>query len=135
MRHFVQQPDFVPEKNAWTSNEWLSRPDIVPAEQLLMVRATMDPGGSHPFHHHPTREEIIYVLEGRAEQWVEREHRILKPGEIAHIPAGTVHATYNPFQEKLVFLAILAPAKAGGPDIVDVAEEEPWRSLRRSDPT
>jgi len=131
LRRFVQEADFAPETNVWTTNVWLSRPDLVAAEQLLLVRATMEPGRSHPFHKHPTREEIIYVIEGRAEQWVEREHRILKPGEIAHIPMNTVHGTWNPFGERLVFLAILAPAKAAPPDIVDVSEEEPWRSLRR----
>ena len=130
LRRFVQEADFVHETNAWTRNVWLSRPDIVKADQLLLVRATMEPGRSHPFHQHPTREEIIYVVEGQAEQWVDREFRILKPGEIAHIPIGTVHGTWNPFKERLVFLAILAPANAGGPDIVDMEHEEPWKSLR-----
>ena len=130
LRRFVQAADFVPETNAWTTNIWLSRPDLVAAEQLLLVRATMEAGRSHPFHKHPTREEIIYVIEGQAEQWVDKEHRILKPGEIAHIPMNTVHGTWNPFGQSLVFLAILAPAKAGPPDIVDVSQEEPWRSMR-----
>jgi quercetin dioxygenase-like cupin family protein len=130
LRRFVQEADFVPVTNAWTTNVWLSRPELVGADQLLLVRATMEAGRSHPFHKHPTREEIIYVIEGRAEQWVDKEHRILKPGEIAHIPMNTVHGTWNPFGQSLVFLAILAPAKAGPPDIVDVSQEEPWRSMR-----
>ena len=130
LRRFVQKADFIHEVNDWTRNEWLSRPDLVAADQLLMVRAHMDPKRSHPFHQHPTREEIIYVVEGRAEQWVGEEHRILHPGEIAHIPLGTVHGTWNPFDERLVFLAVLASANAGGPDIVDMSQEEPWKSLR-----
>lgn len=130
LRRFVQEADFVHETNAWTRNAWLSRPDIVKADHLLLVRATMEPGRSHPFHRHPTREEIIYIVEGRAEQWVDKEFRILKTGEIAHIPIGTVHGTWNPFDQPLVFLAMLAPAQAGGPDIVDMEYEEPWASLR-----
>jgi|ERR1041385_1199466 quercetin dioxygenase-like cupin family protein len=130
LRRFVQEADFVPEPNAWATNVWLSRPELVGADQLLLVRATMEAGRSHPFHKHPTREEIIYVIKGQAEQWVDKEHRILKPGEIAHIPMNTVHGTWNPFGQSLVFLAILAPAKAGPPDIVDVSQEEPWRSMR-----
>jgi len=130
LRRFVQQADFIHEVNDWTRNEWLSRPDLVAADQLLMVRAHMPARGSHPFHQHPTREEIIYVVAGQAEQWVGNDHRILQPGEIAHIPRGTVHGTWNPFDEQLIFLAILAPAQAGGPDIVDMSTEEPWKSLR-----
>ena len=54
---------------------------------------------------------------------------------MAHIPAGTVHGTYNPHMEPLVFLAILSPAKlsddlAAIPDPQDVSAQEPWASLR-----
>ncbi len=134
-KRFVQKEDALRETNPWTHNEWLCRPDLVAAEKLLMVRATMPPGHCHPFHRHPHREEIIHVLEGRAEQWVDGEYRILEPGEIAHLPAGTVHATYNPFPETLVFLAILSPATlpadlARAEDPEDVSEEEPWASIR-----
>jgi mannose-6-phosphate isomerase-like protein (cupin superfamily) len=79
------------------------------------------------------------VIYGRAEQWVGHEHRLLGPGEIAHIPAGTVHATYNPYEEPLVFLAMLSPARlpaeqAADPDPVDVSTQDPWRGLRRGFP-
>jgi quercetin dioxygenase-like cupin family protein len=99
-----------------------------------MVRANMEAGRSHPFHTHPTREEIIYIISGRAEQWVGREHRILGPGEMVLIPKGEVHGTYNPFRERLVFLAILAPAAAADPAIVDVSTQQPWVDLRKDFP-
>ncbi|TDU69337.1 Cupin domain-containing protein [Prosthecobacter fusiformis] len=132
---FIQTDDAARETNAWTSNEWLCRPDLVEADKLLMVRANMAPMHCHPFHCHPHREEIIYVIYGRAEQWVGEECRILKAGEMAHIPPGVVHATYNPHAEPLVFLAILSPAKlpddlAAVPDPQDVSGEERWAKLR-----
>ena len=79
------------------------------------------------------------MIYGRAEQWVGTERRILKAGEMAHIPPGVVHATYNPHQEPLVFLAILSPAKlpedlAAVPDPQDVSSQEPWASLRQGLP-
>ena len=107
---------------------------MVDNKQLLLVRANMEPRRSHPFHKHPTREELIYIICGKAEQWVAKEHRILKAGEMAFIPQGEVHGTYNPFDEKLVFLAILAPSNAPEPGIVDVSQEEPWASLRKGFP-
>jgi quercetin dioxygenase-like cupin family protein len=139
MRHFVQIADALRETNAWTNNEWLCRPDLVAAEKLLLVRANMDPMFCHPFHYHPHREEIIYVVYGRAEQWVGTDKRILGPGEIAHIPPGTIHATYNPHAEPLVFLAMLSPAKlpddlASVPDPCDVSAQEPWATLRQGLP-
>lgn len=138
-RRFVQIADALREPNAWTNNEWLCRPDLVAAEKLLLVRANMAPMFCHPFHYHPHREEIIYVLYGRAEQWVGNEYRILSVGEMAHIPPGTVHATYNPHAEPLVFLAMLSPATlpeplSAAPDPFDVSAEEPWASIRKGLP-
>jgi quercetin dioxygenase-like cupin family protein len=119
-------------RSAFALEEWLCRSDIVSNEHLLIVRATMAAGDSHPFHTHPTREEVIYVLSGRAEQWVGRQKRELAAGDMAFIPMGEVHGTYNPYTEPLVFLAILSPANAPEPSMVDVSQQEPWCSLREA---
>lgn len=130
-RRFVTAAEKVDFLSPWTLEEWLCRSDVVPNQELLMVRANMEAGRSHPFHTHPTREEIIYILSGRAEQWIGEQQRVLGPGEMVLIPKGEVHGTYNPFRERLVFLAILSPAQAPEPGIVDVSTEEPWASLRQ----
>ena len=134
-RRFVQLADAIRETNPWTNNEWLCQPGLVAAEKLLLVRANMAPMHCHPFHYHPHREEIIHVIYGRAEQWVGSEFRILLPGEIAHIPAGVVHGTFNPHPEPLVFLAILSPAKLdevlnADADPCDVSTFQPWAAIR-----
>jgi quercetin dioxygenase-like cupin family protein len=134
LRRFVTASDAVRFQSPWTLEEWLCRSDVVANKQLLLVRANMDARRCHPFHTHPTREELIYIISGKAEQWVGKEHRILKAGEMAFIPQGEVHGTYNPFDEKLVFLAILAPANAAEPGIVDVSTQEPWASIRKGFP-
>ena len=130
LRRFVTAAEKIDFTSPWAYEEWLCRADIVPNQELLLVRATMAAGRSHPFHTHPTREEIIYLLSGRAEQWCGQNQRILSPGDMVLIPKGEVHGTYNCFREPLIFLAILSPANAPGPAIVDVSNEDPWRSLR-----
>ena len=127
---FVTTENMITEHLPWGPHEWLCRPDIVDADKLLMVRVRMPAGKAHAFHRHPEMEEIIYVIEGQAEQWVDREKRILGPGESAHIPIDVVHGTYNAGDSALVFLAILSPAKITGPALVDMSQEEPWRSMR-----
>ena len=118
------------DPSPWGPHEWLSRPGLTDAEELLLVRVLMPAGKAHQFHRHPAMEEIIYVISGTAEQWVDQEKRVLGPGDSAHIPRDVVHGTYNAGADTLVFLAILSPATFQGPALVDVHTEAPWRSLR-----
>jgi quercetin dioxygenase-like cupin family protein len=127
---FVTSADAQVETLPWGPHEWLSRAGLTEARQLQCVRVTMPAGRAHRFHRHPSLEEILYVVSGRAEQWVGRERRVLRAGELAHVPTNEVHGTYNVFDEPLVFLAILSPAFFEGPALVDVSGEEPWRSLK-----
>lgn len=128
---FVSEREMQVEPSPWGPHEWLCRPGLTEADGLLLVRVRMPAGRAHQFHRHPEMEEIIYVISGTAEQWVDREQRTLRPGDSAHIPRDVVHGTYNAGDGTLVFLAILSPAEASGPAIVDMHDDEPWRSLRR----
>jgi len=128
---FVDESNMVVEELPWGPHEWLCRPDIVEAEKLLLVRVRMPVGKAHEFHRHPEMEEIIYIEQGKAEQWVEHDMSMLGPGDSAHIPMDVVHGTYNAGDSTLVFLAILSPAKIDGPPLIDMKDEEPWASIRR----
>jgi quercetin dioxygenase-like cupin family protein len=132
---FVTRNEMEVEELPWGPHEWLCRPGLTDAEKLQLVRVRMPAGQGHTFHRHPAMEEIIYVVSGRAEQWVEEASRVLGPGDSAHIPMNVVHGTWNAGDETLVFLAILSPATFAGPALVDVSGEEPWRSLRPADRT
>jgi quercetin dioxygenase-like cupin family protein len=127
---FITRSELQVEPSQWGPHEWISRPGLTAAEELLMVRVLMPPGRAHQFHRHPAMEEIIYVVSGNAEQWVGSEKRLLGPGDAAHIPRDVVHGTYNAGTDTLVFLAILSPAVFEGPALIDAHLEEPWRSLK-----
>lgn len=118
------------EKLPGKTHYWHCKPGMVKDTNLMFVRAQLPPGEAHRFHHHPRMEEILYILSGTAEQWVEREKRTMKPGDSIYIPVGMIHATYNAGTEPLDFLAILSPAKGDGPVTVEVGDEEPWKSLK-----
>ncbi len=127
---FVTSADAQVEVLPWGPHEWLARPGLVDAERLQLVRVTMPGGCAHRFHRHPCFEELLYVISGRIEQWVGREKRILGPGELAHVPRDEVHGSYNIFTEPAVFLAVLSANRFEGPALIDVSEDEPWKSLR-----
>ena len=127
---FVTASNMEVEPSPWGPHEWLCRVGLTDAHDLMLVRVRMPSGKAHQFHRHPQMEEIIYVISGMAEQWVNDERRLLGAGEMAHIPRDMVHGTYNAGEDELVFLAILSPAKITGPALIDVHLDEPWRSLR-----
>jgi quercetin dioxygenase-like cupin family protein len=130
-QRFITTAEALKEEYKGRTNYWLCRPEVCEAQDIQICRAVLPGGEGHNFHTHPELEEVIYVLEGQVEQWVEQEKRLLGPGETAHIPRGIVHATFNPTSEDAVILAILSPAAAKGPFLVDVSAEEPWCRLRR----
>ncbi len=118
-------PDEVVDQRA---HFWISRPELTGTEDLYCVKVIIPPGGSHPFHYHPGKEEIIHILSGQAHLWIGEAHRDLGPGESAWIPASEIHAAYNLTAQDLVFLAIISPGSAPGGMTVDVFENEPWKS-------
>lgn len=128
--HFVTREAMRVERYPWGPHDWLCRPDLVDSDGMLMVRVEVPRSEGIPFHLHPGMEEIIYVLQGKAEQWVGEEVRVLQGGEIAHIPADTVHATFNAGRGVLKLLCVNSKPEESGPSLVDVQEEEPWCSIR-----
>lgn len=127
---FITEELALKEDIKGRTNYWMCRPEIAEAKDLQICRAILPPGEGHNFHRHPELEEALYVLEGEIEQWIESEKRIIKVGELAHISRNVVHATFNAGDSDAVILAILSPAAANGPFLVDVSEEAPWNSLR-----
>jgi quercetin dioxygenase-like cupin family protein len=114
----------------------LSNPLMTGARRLTVIDVDFAPGKGHAFHKHPDQEEVILVLAGKVEQWVDREKRLLGPGDSAFIPAGVVHATFNDADQPARIVAILGPCVGPtGYEVVEVADEAPWRTLRNSRPT
>ena len=64
-------------------------------------------------------------------RWVGKNRQILGVGETAFIPKKTVHGIYNSSTKPVTFLAILSPAVAKGPFLIDCYNDKPWRELRK----
>jgi quercetin dioxygenase-like cupin family protein len=126
---FVTDRECSLEQLPWGPHEWLCRPGLTDAKQLQVVRVTMPAGKCHAFHRHPEFEEVLYLVDGKLEQFVGRERRVITPGTLVHVPTNEVHGSYNVFEQPATFLAILSPAACQGPPLIDVSGEEPWRSL------
>src|SRR5947207_1228938 len=66
-----------------------------------------DPDCGAPTHLHAV-EEVLTLLAGRAEVWVDEEHATLKAGQSVIVPAGHRHGFRNTGETTLHVEAILA---------------------------
>lgn len=130
---------FVPadaiERDAldWGELGWVVTPTTAPGCGLTVLDVTIQPGRGHDFHRHPDQEEVITVLSGVIEQWVEREHRQLAAGESVHVSQGTVHASFvaEDAAGPAHLSVVLTPSVGeSGYAAEEVASDEPWSSLR-----
>lgn len=128
---FVLAKDTPKEANDWGKLQWICNPPNTGAKDLTVIGVTLAPGKGHDFHRHPDQEEVIYVVAGAVEQWVDQEKRILGAGDSAFIPAGVVHASFNVGSGDASIVAILGPCVGEiGYEVEDVAGGAPWKDLR-----
>ena len=128
---FITQQDIVHYSFDWGEAGWVSRPELTGSRALCVMDVTLAPGAGHPFHRHPDQEEIIWVREGRIEQWLEQDKHELGPGEAIYIDKDVVHGSFTLGGEPAKLTVILSPtAGDGGYEVIDVFEDEPWASLR-----
>jgi len=128
---FISSSEAVREKLDWGSLAWFSSPAASNAKDLVVIEVTFNPGGGHNFHKHPNQEEVLYVIDGEVEQWVDQEKRVLGAGDSAFVGADVVHASFNVGDRNARLLAMLGPSiGTEGYELVDVAEQEPWASMR-----
>ncbi|HSV00498.1 MAG TPA: cupin domain-containing protein [Roseiarcus sp.] len=128
---FVIANEIEVKSDDFGASSRLSDPHSTGARQLTVIDVNFDPGKGHNFHKHPDQEEMVLVVAGKVEQWVDREKRILGPGDSAFIPADVVHASFNAADQPAKIVAILGPCVGPtGYEVVDVANDAPWKTLR-----
>ena len=127
---FIKAHQVTPEQVFGRHHDWYFHPEFTTVADTLMVKVNVPPGKGHHFHRHPEMNEILYILSGVAEQWVEHDMQMLGPGDAVYIDPNVVHATFNAGNDPLVFLAILAPLSGWAAGTIDEFENEPYASYR-----
>jgi quercetin dioxygenase-like cupin family protein len=116
----------------WGKVGALCSPSGTSAKNLTVLDGKLYPGKGHDFHKHANQEEVIVVISGQLEQWIDQEKRILGPGDSVFIPPNTVHASFNAGDGETEILAIFGPSVGdNGLEMIDVSGEAPWNGLRR----
>jgi quercetin dioxygenase-like cupin family protein len=79
------------------------------ATQLCIFEQWLAPGAGTPTHSHPV-EEVLTVLEGEAEMWLDQARTIVAAGQSLIVPAHRSHGFRNSGSVTLHIHAVLASA-------------------------
>jgi quercetin dioxygenase-like cupin family protein len=78
--------------------------------EVFKIAFRLRPGGAvAAAHYHPSQEQKISVLAGELHCRVGRERIVIRAGETARIPPGTVHDQSNPTETEAVAIEELRP--------------------------
>ena len=97
------------EREEWRAGV-MTRMQVSPVTgsvQLCVFQQWCDPGKGAPTHLHAV-EEVLTVLDGRAEIWIEDERATLTAGQSTIVPAGRKHGFRNTGDGTLHVQATLA---------------------------
>lgn len=79
------------------------------ARELCIFEQWIAPGAGAPSHFHQA-EEVLTVLEGEADVWVDGRHFPCRPGQSVIVPARSVHGFANTGTATLHVHAVMAEA-------------------------
>lgn len=77
------------------------------AAHLCLFEQWVEPGAGAPPHWHPV-EEVLTVVTGNAEMWIDEEHAVLTAGQSLVVPAFRKHGFRNVGSDTLHVHAVLA---------------------------
>jgi quercetin dioxygenase-like cupin family protein len=99
-----------PEQHASFRPDKMGKATLFESERILVGLNCFEPGQEHALHAHVGTDKVYHVLEGRGLFLLEGRDEPMEPGVMLVAPDGVPHGIRNDGRERLVVLAILAPA-------------------------
>ncbi|HTF19765.1 MAG TPA: cupin domain-containing protein [Chryseolinea sp.] len=81
--------------------------------EVTLLEVVVNAGGGNILHRHVDYAEKFEVLEGDLTVTLKAEKRILRPGDVAVVPANTLHCFNNFSKHPVKFLVQFNPAQPG----------------------
>lgn len=82
------------------------------ASSLCVLEQWSAPGAGAPTHHHPDVEELVLIVAGSAEFWIDGAVELLDEGMSIVVPAESVHGFRNVGSTELHTIATFPSAHA-----------------------
>ena len=99
-----------PAEYAVYSTAKMGKSAIFESSRLLVGLNAFEPGQEHALHAHAGQDKVYQVLEGEGLFLLEGQELPMKTGDLLVAPEGVAHGVRNPGNQRLLLLAILAPA-------------------------
>jgi mannose-6-phosphate isomerase-like protein (cupin superfamily) len=107
----VEHPSaFRPESHAVFRPDKMGKATLFESRHLLVGLNCFEPGQEHALHAHAGTDKVYYVLEGEGAFLLEGRELPMRAGAMLVAPSGVPHGIRNGGRERLVVLAVLAPA-------------------------
>lgn len=101
---------FRPERHAAYDSAKMGKSTLFRSERLLVGLNAFEPGQEHRLHAHSGMDKVYHVLAGRGHFLLQDREEPMEAGMMLIAPEGVPHGIRNTGEERLLVLAILAPA-------------------------
>ena len=99
-----------PEDHAVFNPDKMGKSTIFSSERVLVGLNCFEPGQEHRLHSHEGMDKVYHVLEGKGVFLLEDREIEMQAGLMLVAPEGVAHGIRNTSEERLIVLAVLAPA-------------------------
>ena len=99
-----------PEEHAVFQAEKMGKATLFRSDRIMVGLNSFEPGQEHALHAHAGMDKVYHVLTGRGLFLLEGREMPVEPGVMLVAPEGVPHGIRNSGDERLVVLAVLAPA-------------------------
>ena len=107
----MEHPTAVrPEEHAVYAADKMGKTTLFASDRVLVGLNAFEPGQEHALHTHDDMDKVYHVLQGRGTFLLEGREVGMEAGTMLVAPAGVPHGIRNGGHERLLVLAVLAPA-------------------------
>jgi len=99
-----------PEQHAVFNPEKMGKATLFRSDRLMVGLNAFEPGQEHALHAHAQMDKLYHVLTGTGVFLLEDREIAMEPGVMLVAPEGVPHGIRNTGSDRLVVLAVLAPA-------------------------
>jgi mannose-6-phosphate isomerase-like protein (cupin superfamily) len=107
----MEHPSAIrPEAHAVFDAARMGKATLFRSERIMVGLNCFEPGQEHALHAHAGMDKVYLVVAGRGRFVLEGRELPMEAGAMLVAPEGVPHGIRNPGGDRLVVLAILAPA-------------------------